>query len=69
MTWAPNPPKHDWRAFLTPEEAVIVRAADEAAETAKRLAPERRAIQNRAIQRAKYAKAETAYHKAKGKRR
>lgn len=53
--WTPRPRKWDWRAFLTEEEAVEVAAADRAkAEWQHRQALCAK-IQNRAIQRAKYA--------------
>jgi hypothetical protein len=73
VTWAPKPPKHDWRAYLTKEEAQLVAgieaelaALEEAlarrAELAARLSP----IRNRAIQRAKWDKGETVWQRQRG---
>lgn len=53
--WSKRPPKWDWRAFLTEEEAAQVARADAAKAEWRRLQALRAGIQNRAIQRAKYA--------------
>ncbi len=48
-------PKWDWEARLTKGEAETVWRADETKRAWQRLQAERAVIQNRAIQRAKYA--------------
>lgn len=47
--------KHDWRAFLTKEEAAEIAEADKAKARWRELNKARAAITNRAIQRAIYA--------------
>lgn len=65
MNWAPKRPKHDWRAYLTKEEARLVARYDELEAERSALAAEMQTIRNRAIQRAKYDKGDTAYHRGK----
>lgn len=59
MAWKRRKPKHDWRVYLTTEEAKRVGELDRIAQEidAKRsaLTRERYLITNRAIQRARYA--------------
>lgn len=59
MRWKPRAPKWNWKAYLTKEEAVVIRRADRAQarlkREARRWSARRLPIQNRAIQRAKYA--------------
>lgn len=63
MTWTPERQKHDWRKFLTEDEAKVIGAADRdraeitklQAAWRKRYGLMRTLIVNRAIQRAKYA--------------
>lgn len=60
--WEPQPDKWNWRAFLTADEAKIIKAADDdrasiarlEADYQRRHAPKRQKIVNRAIHRAKY---------------
>lgn len=52
--WAKREPRWNWRAYLTEDEAAIVAKAEAAKTEWLRLQAERAAIQNRAIQRAKY---------------
>jgi hypothetical protein len=47
-------PRWNWRAYLTAEERSMLAAADKAKAEWQRLNVQRAAIQNRAIQRAKY---------------
>ncbi len=53
--WTPRPRKWDWRAFLTEDEAAEVAAADKVKAEWQRRQALCAKIQNRAIQRAKYA--------------
>ncbi len=53
--WSKPAQKWDWRAFLTEEEAAQVSAADAAKAEWQRFQAIRASIQNRAIQRARYA--------------
>lgn len=53
--WSKRAPKWDWRHFLTEDEAAQVAAAEAAKAEWQRLQTVRAGIQNRAIQRAKYA--------------
>ncbi len=55
-----RPPKWDWRAFLTEDEAAQVEAADRARAEWQRLRAAKAFIQNRAIQRAKFAASRTS---------
>ena len=55
MAWKPKQPKWDWRKFLTVEEKQELEVADRARATWLALNKNRAGIQNRAIQRAKYA--------------
>jgi len=52
--WAKRPPRWNWRAYLTEDEAAIVAQSEKAKAEWQRLQAQRAAIQNRAIQRAKY---------------
>lgn len=56
--WSPRKRKHDWRAFLTEDEAAAVVAAERKMRSAKQDMAEARVvldpIRNRAIHRAKY---------------
>lgn len=53
--WSKPAAKWNWRAYLTEDEAAEVAAADKAKAKWQRLQAVRAGIQNRAIQRAKYA--------------
>jgi hypothetical protein len=57
MSWCKPVAKWPWRDFLTEEEAKIILRADNAKAEWKRLVAEKAMIQNRALQRAKYAAA------------
>ena len=57
MTYLPRKPKWRWRDYLTVEEAKVLKRADEAKSKWLEINRERAVIQNRAIQRAKYAAA------------
>lgn len=62
MAWKPREKMHDWRAYLTPQEAQIIAASDKAKKALQKAQLEynekfqrdRMIIVNRAIQRAKY---------------
>ncbi|QDI82372.1 hypothetical protein E8E01_19065 [Methylorubrum populi] len=53
--WTPRPRKWEWRAVLTEDEAAEVAAADKAKAEWQHRQTLCTKIQNRAIQRAKYA--------------
>jgi len=63
--WTPESKKWNWRKFLTADEARAIKASDKdrasierlQADYARRHGRKRQLIVNRAIQRAKYAKA------------
>lgn len=55
MSWKPKQPKWDWRKFLTADEKVALERADKAKAVWRAANHDRATIQNRAIQRAKYA--------------
>lgn len=55
MTWKPRETKWDWRKFLSADEKAVLKQADEAKAMWRTLNADRATIQNRAIQRAKYA--------------
>lgn len=62
MVWKPRPRIWDWRAVLTADEAIAIKASDEMirrieklrSEYRKKFHGERQKIVNRALQRAKY---------------
>lgn len=55
MRFSPRTPKWNWRDYLTDDEAEILAASDKAKAEWMKLNQQRAAIQNRAIQRARYA--------------
>jgi hypothetical protein len=59
MAYEKPKPKHDWRSFLTAEEAKTIAAFERKRDRARRAMSEASSvispIQNRAINRAKYA--------------
>ena len=66
MTFAHRDPKWKWRDYLTDDEAEILAAADKAKAEWMKLNQQRAGIQNRAIQRAKYAARFTAEETTQG---